>query len=367
MNRQNKAPQPWGLLLGASCMALLSGFGSRGSDAAAQSQPPPASPPAATNGTPARVTLDVVVTPKSGVPMAGLNQSDFRLLVDKAERPLTGFRAVTAGQEPLQVVIVLDAVNTSYEHLGFERQQLGAFLRANGGHLAQPTSLAIFTDDGTQLQAQPTTDGTGLNASLDNYMIGLRTIRRSSMYHGEDQVQLSLQALEALAAKEAALPGRKLILWVSPGWPMLSGPEIFLDDKEMRSLFATVTTLSMVLRQGNITLYGVDPLGTEEGIGREYYYEDFLKGVSKVGDVQIGNLSLQVLAVQSGGMALSASNDVAALMQRCVADAKAYYDISFDAPAAVLGEKGDRYHTVEVKLDRPGLTARTRTGFYLHP
>ncbi len=83
------------------------------------------------------------------------------------------------------------------------------------------------------------------------------------------------------------------------------------------------------LRQARITLYSVDPLGSNEGVGRTSYYQDFLKGVSKPNQVNVGDLSLQVLAVQSGGLALASNNDVASLLQKCLADTEAYYELSF--------------------------------------
>lgn len=49
---------------------------------------------------------------------------------------------------------------------------------------------------------------------------------------------------------------------------------------------------------------------------------------------------------------------------RCLADAASYYEISFDtAPAKSVNE----YHGLEVKLDKPNLTARTRNLYYAQP
>jgi hypothetical protein len=58
------------------------------------------------------------------------------------------------------------------------------------------------------------------------------------------------------------------------------------------------------------------------------------KGVSKASQVQVGDLGLEVLATQSGGVALNANDDVAALLQKCVADTAAYYELPFDPPQA---------------------------------
>ena len=72
------------------------------------------------------------------------------------------------------------------------------------------------------------------------------------------------ETLQELAVREASRPGRKIILWVSPGWPLLSGPNIELTTKQQENLFAHIVSLSTILREGRITLYSVDPLGTAD-------------------------------------------------------------------------------------------------------
>jgi len=311
-----------------------------------------------------RIYLDVVVTPKSGPPVANLQQQDFVLLDNKTPQPTTSFRAFGGSGEPLEIVLVIDAVNTSYQNLAYQRDEIDKFLRANDGHLTQPTALAFFTDTGTQMQQGFSTDGNAISASFDQQVIGLRTIHRNSQYGASDRFQLSMKALGELASHEADRPGRKLIFWISPGWPLLSGPRIDLSSKQLDQLFATIVGLSTQLRQARITLYSVDPLGSSEGLGRTFYYQGFLKGVSKPSQVSVGDLSLQVLATQSGGLALSSSNDVVSLLQKCLADTEAYYAISFDpAPA----DRRDEYHSLEIRLSKPGLTARTRQGYYAQP
>jgi VWFA-related protein len=311
-----------------------------------------------------RIDLDVVVTPKSGPPVADLQQQDFTLLDNKTPKHVTSFKAVNGSQDPIHVILVIDAVNSPYERIAYERGEIGKFLRANGGRLAQPVALAFVTDSGAQIQKAFSTDGNELTSSLDSYAIGLRDIRRSSQYQGIDRFQLSMNALQEIVRTAASLPGRKMIFWMSPGWPLLSGPGIQLDGKQENEIFATIVGISTQLRQSRVTLYSVDPLGAGEGVGREFYYQDFLKGVSKPSQVAVGDLSLQVLATQSGGLALNSSNDVTSLIQKCMADAAAYYELSFEAAPA---DRRDEYHSLQVLVSKPGLTARTRQGYYAQP
>jgi VWFA-related protein len=326
-----------------------------------QQAPPPVQRTASTN----KIYLDVVVAPKSGVPFPGLQQQDFTLLDNKAPQPITSFRAVVGKDAPVEVILLVDAVNAPFQTVSFERQQIGNFLQSNGGHLDYPTALGIFTDEGVKLQEVFSKDGNSLKQSLDSYDIGLRTSRRSQGFYGAaDRVQLSLVSLRELIARESTRPGRKIILWISPGWPLLSGPRMDLSSQQQNQIFGSIVALSTEMRKARVTLYGVDPLGAGESPQRTFYYQEFVKGIRKPSQVDAGDLALQVLSQQSGGLALSSSNDVAELLRRAMRDTESYYEISFDA---VPADHANEYHQLDIKLAKPGLTARTREGYYAQP
>ena len=113
-----------------------------------------------------------------------------------------------------------------------------------------------------------------------------------------------------------------------------------------------------------MTLYNLNPAGVGESLGRADYYQAFLNDVSKPGQVQIGNLGLQVLALQSGGLTIESNSDVSGMISRCVADATSWYEIDYDPPPAA---KPDEYHHIEIKVNHPGLTVRTRKNYYANP
>lgn len=113
-----------------------------------------------------------------------------------------------------------------------------------------------------------------------------------------------------------------------------------------------------------MTLYNIDPLGVADIGVRTSYYKDFVKGVSEPRQVQAADLGLQVLATQTGGLVLNAANDLTAELQQCIADAQAYYEISFDPP---LSDKVNEYHHIEIRVGDKKLTARTRQGYYAQP
>ena len=317
------------------------------------------------NGDDHRITLDVVVTDKSGNPVPGLQQQDFTVLDDKQPQPILSFRAVDgtskAADNPPQAILLVDAVNTSFTGVSYERQEVEKLLRQGGGHLSMPTSLVLVTDTFAG-QSVVTRDGSALVDSLNSNQSGLRAIRRSQGFYGAvDRTQISLDALEGLVSYETTQPGRKLLIWLSPGWPLLSGPNVELSAKDREAIFHTVVRLSTELREARMTLYSIDPLGMHDAEGFLFYYESFLKGVDSANKVQTGNVGLEVLAAQSGGRVLNTSNDVAGSIATCLADAKAYYTLSFDSAAA---DHPNEYHGLQVKIGKPGLTARTRTGYY---
>lgn len=327
-------------------------------------------PPVATANQPdPHITLDVVVGDKAGTRVRGLQQQDFTILANKQPQKIVSFREVdgTATGEPVaEVILLIDAVNTSFQTVAQGKSQISRFLQQNGGHLPQPVSMIFLSDDGAQVEKDATRDGNQLAAFLDKNETALRTIRRSAGFYGAvDRLQLSLRTLSQIAAYEAKRPGRKMLIWIGPGWPILSGPNVQLTQKDQQGIFQSIVAASTQLRQSRITLYAVDPLGTtDSGSFRTFYYRSFLKGVSQPKQAQAGNLALQVLAEQSGGRVMNSSNDVAGEIESCVADAEVFYVLSFDPPP---GDGPNEYHALEIKLGKPGLTARTRAGYYSQP
>ena len=312
-----------------------------------------------------RLFLDVVVTAKSGPPVGGLQQQDFTILDNKVPQTITSFQTVTGRDAPIEAIVVLDAVNANLQTVEYERIEIDKFLHIDGGHLAYPIAVEVFTDKGIELVADFSSDGNALSTSLQQEDIGRRVSGRSSGFNGGvERMQLSINALRNLIARETPRPGRKVVLWVSPGWPLLTNPNVELSGKLQEQVFADIVSLSTQLIRARLKLYNMHTLGADETTMEASYYKGFIKGVTKPSQAEIANLSLQVLAIQSGGIVFGPSNDIAGLLQECVADSAPYYEISFDTPPA---DKRDEYHSLEIKLAKPGLIARTRQGYYAQP
>jgi len=253
-------------------------------------------------------------------------------------------------------------VNLGFQILARERDQIADFLRLNNGHLAQPASVFLFTDHGLKVLLQPSMDGNALAAQLSRSDTGLRALGRSAGANGAiERFDLSLKWLNAVANSELKRPGKKLLIWTGPGWPLLDRPGIETSKNAAQGLFEEIVSLSTTLREANMSLYSVTN-GTP-GLGT-FLYQDFLKGVKNPDRANASDLNLKVLATQTGGLVITPDNDVTAQVVTCVQDASAFYTLSFDPPPA---DKANEYHDLKVEIGKPGLVARTSTGYYNQP
>jgi len=178
-----------------------------------------------------------------------------------------------------------------------------------------------------------------------------------------ERFQLSVRQLEAIAENEAPKPGRKLVIWVGPGWPMLTRSDLqTYSEKDQKRYFDGIVELSTKLREARIALYSVSPMS--DVTQYDNMYRDYLNGVKSAHEADSANLALKVLAVESGGAVMGPDNDLVGQINRCVADANTFYRISFNPAAA---EHADEYHELKVIIDKPGAVARTNTGYYNEP
>jgi VWFA-related protein len=313
-----------------------------------------------------RIQLDVTVTDWSGKPVAGLGPEDFTLKDNNLPAKILSFQAFDPAAQPAghptEAILLIDVVNQGFQTVARARQDIARFLRENSGHLAQPVSVFVLNSDGVKVLLQPSMDGNELAAELDHSESKLRVIGRSAGMSGAfERYDLSIRTMDTIARNEVKRPGRKLLIWAGPGWPLLERPGIEISSHAQQEMFNEVVDLSTTLRQARMTVYSVS-LGEME-LGT-YLYESYLKGVRTPDKVNPANLALKVLAVQTGGRAVPPNNDLVGQIESCVQDAGAFYTISFNPPTA---DKPNEYHDLKVEIDKPGLTARTETGYYNQP
>jgi VWFA-related protein len=316
------------------------------------------------------IHLDVVVSDGSGKPVPGLLPMDFKILDDSQPRKVLSFRSYDGvnvkPDPPVEVILVVDTVNLPFAQISFIHQEIARFLRENNGHLAQPVSLMLLSEAGLRIQPRPSVDGNALLTVLDQIKGSVHGITSAMGAEGDlERLQLSLRQMAAIAENEAQRPGRKLLIWVGPGWPMLDSPKFSFSDKDQRRYFDAIVELSTRMREARMALYSVSPINSAVGAGtREMLYRSFLKGVRSAKQADTGNLALRVLAIQSGGRVLGPGNDIAAQIDNCITDANAFYTLSFNPPPT---EHMDEYHDLKVTVNHAGFTVRTNTGYYNQP
>jgi VWFA-related protein len=333
-------------------------------------EPTPA-PAAAAEG---RIRLDVVVTDKSGKPVTGLGLNDFTLLDNGHPSRILSFRAVDAqpanattqkSEPPVEVILLLDTVNQPVDKISIARQQIERFLLQNDGHLAQPVSILLLTEDKLKALGRASTDGKALAAELKRIgpTLGALDLRRNEMdfYIKLDQFQFSIKGLSLIVNQAAAKPGRKLLLWVGTGWPMDLGYNSERYPRTKEQDFENIVEFSTGLREAQMSAYSVS-FGMPDSTTA--HYGSFLKGIKRAEQADPNDMALGVFAVQSGGRVLGPGDNILAQIDRCVEDAKAYYVLSFDPPRA---DGPNEYHDLRVQIDNPKLTARTNTGYYNQP
>ncbi len=337
------------------------------------------------------IKLDVVVTDKLGKPVSGIARKDFKLLDNGQPDKILTFHAYdgtsTGPDPPVKTILLVDTLNLPERLASYERREVARFLQQNGGHLAQPVSLVELSNLGVLRVGQPSADGNALAEEFAHNK-NLEWIRRvSGSLRGESLNSVflepptlsALKALGDIAAIERQQPGRKLLIWVGPGWGVGSGANS--DSSEpSQNTFEVIEWFSTLLREARITLYSFS-VGETNADGRARNYLSFLSGARSDQQATFMHLNRKILAVQTGGRVLEPTEnltgglpagltdfrldyDLVLQINSCVQEAGTYYTLSFDPSRA---DRFDEYHGLKVQVDPQGLTARTTTGYYDQP
>ena len=117
--------------------------------------------------------------PKSTVRsrVGNLSEKEFAVLDNKSRGSIASFTRLEGKDAPVRVVIVVDAVNTPYVYLAYQRDQIARHLRSNDGVLPYPTTFAVLSDKNFRVYKGISKDGKLLAKALERTHIGLRTIQ----------------------------------------------------------------------------------------------------------------------------------------------------------------------------------------------
>jgi hypothetical protein len=160
-----------------------------------------------------------------------------------------------------------------------------------------------------------------------------------------------VSALGSIALDQREVAGRKVVVWLGPGWPVTRG-DIGFDE---------ATELSPRLREARIILDNVSIWPNPEP---SLHDRDNLEAPRSQKEMQPGKLALQGIAAETGGLVLESSGDLEGEVQRCVEEERSFYTLTFNPPHT---GQVDEYHNLRVEVGRPGLTIRTEAGYYNEP
>jgi VWFA-related protein len=332
------------------------------------------------------IHLDVAATDREGKPFSGLAAKDFTLTDHGAPQRIVSFAAsdqpTDENERLTEVVLVLDEVDLSPAQLELVKDESIKFLRQNGGHLGEPTSVYWFTTSGLYATAAPTTDGNALAEDIAHHG-SHRTVWAISRSHNPfvtaelesyARWNRSLGAVYSIAIERRRAPGRKLLVWMGFGWLPVDGPKEYKDGA-----FSSMVELSTRIREARMVISEVTVRTQPEGrhvageptaLDFKDSYKDYLAGVRTPSELEergfgpYSHFALPVLAIQSGGLVLDELSNISRSIEHCVEDARAFYTMSFDPPYA---GQPDEYHDLKLQIKAPELSARTNTGYYDQP
>jgi VWFA-related protein len=318
------------------------------------------------------VQVDAVVTDKQGRLVTDLRPEDFTVLENGKPQEIANLAFVDAGtfassaedgsiphrHAPRTIVFLFDDLGLSFFGSAAARSALQKFASepfAPGDHVAL---VRTSMDAGTYTFY-------GSNQELAAAVTELRYDLRSNRGEGPAGTLLTAAMRQDSFARRIAvlvgtidglrwLPGRKAVVLLSEGF-YLSNEEfyrhglhtaydaLFSDPDEL----ATTRTVTEVANRASVVLYAIDP----RGLGGDYW---------------LSQGTLSDLAESTGGLAVLNRNNLLAGLRSVVADQAGYYLIGYEPPPSTFQKKSGhpKFQSVKVKLNRPDLKIRFRSGFY---
>lgn len=222
--------------------------------------------------------------------------------------------------------------------------------------------------------------GSGGSPAGDGRM--LQTYTDSEDLRIRSRALFSIDAMSAMARAVSGYPGRKNLIWLSGSFPFQIEPEQGLvgGDPWRNSVdfVSRIKMASSLLASSRVAVYPIDVRGLQNtGIDITLSTAQLSNYVGP-GSGTYGNtlnqhsgqlfnekVPMTEIAFQTGGRAFVGTNNLAGAMERAMADGSTYYTIAFTPPEQK--EKGEPYHKIELKLDRPNVTLSYRRGYYSTP
>jgi len=322
------------------------------------------------------VLLDAVVSDKSGHPVRTLTQDDFIVLEDGKPQKISSFEGPLSIESSVQpnsprTIILLDELNAAFSNLSFARDKILQFLAQN--HLDKtPTALMTLNLHGISLLRDYTQDAKVLKDALNQFHPAL--INPVDGENQQDKIQehaqKSIDSLVDLARATVGSPYNLNVIWVTSGFA-----GTLYDPKNRNGAENGLRKLANLLMVARIRLYSIDPGGvtplqatvvatpltSELSAGNTMPSANDNDDIALKGTAYEANQLLAVLTSMTGGRAYYGRNDVDIALSQAVNDGAANYSLSYSP--SNNDYKGE-YRKIEIRTNIPGVTARTRLGYY---
>ncbi|MGH9511273.1 MAG: VWA domain-containing protein [Terriglobales bacterium] len=309
------------------------------------------------------VTLDVVVTDKAGQPVRNVSRDDFTILEDGATQTITTFEppaaqitksrvgkeetSTEAARAPSLTIIVLDELNSEITDQAYARQEIQKFLAAHGPVLGQPTSLMILGQKRLDLLQDYTQDPHALIQSLHRRHAELPF----SLMHAEftgvaERMSKTLWALGQIAAANNQFAGRKNVVWVGPGFPVIN-ISLNIEPKDRQRFANAVGDTANLLFDARVAVYTVNPRGLEAFTPWDDSFE--------------GELVFESIAPETGGRIFRNRNDLDALIALSSEEGAASYALAY---YPTNRDWNGKFRNIRVVVRNPGLQVLARKGYF---
>ena len=317
------------------------------------------------------VVLDVVVTDAKGNLVTDLTRDDFHVTEAKETQTILNFEPTgshvlspevtinstadldrLAPRAPVNIIL-LDEFNTRFEDMAFARYSLKKFLEKQPEKLPTPTMLVAVNLQHFTVLRDYTQDKEAVISALDHHFAAYPWQAHQGGWVAE-RFSTAFSTLMQVAEATVGHLGHKNMIWIGRGFPAIN----FMNaqvDAESRVNNAVQECVNM-LRDARVTLYSVDPAGLQ--VDQMRY-----GAAAAFNDPFGGNYTFNKLAKATGGKALYGRNDVDAEIATGIRDGSSFYTLTYRPSNTSMDPR--KFRKIEVTLDRPGLTATTREGYYL--
>jgi len=337
----------------------------------AQTQPAPSTTPTIRVYV-TRVVLDVVVTDAKGNVVTDLTKSDFKVTDAGEPQTVTDFdvSAVHMAKPDITInstadldkfapdapvnIILLDEFNTLFEDMAFARYSLKKYLEKQPDKLTTPTMLLAVGIDKFTVLNDYTQDKQAIIDSLDHHFVAYPW-RATGISWAPERLGTAFGTLERVAEATVGHPGHKNMIWIGRGFPSINLSRVSVDSS--RRVENYVQQCVNMLRDARVTLYAVDPAGLVVNPIEKYGNEAAML------DPFGGNYDFSRLARATGGKSLYGRNDVDAEIGNSARDGVNFYTLTYRPTTGTMDLQ--KFRKIAVTMNRPGLTATTRLGYFV--